>query len=185
MKQIILASQSPRRKELLRQAGLSFCVCPADVEENLDLSQSIEAAVERLALEKAQAVASIYPHDIVIGADTIVYCDDQVMGKPHTKKDAVTMLNKLSGKTHQVISGVALGCEQRWECFHVISDVTFYDLSQEEILAYVESGEPLDKAGAYGIQGKGAIFVAKIVGDYYNIVGLPLAQVVRRLRRFR
>lgn len=184
MKEIILASQSPRRKELLRQAGVSFRVCPADIEEHMDLSLPIEAAVEKLAQDKAQAVAANFPHDIVIGADTIVSFDQQVMGKPHTDEEAITMLRKLSGHTHKVISGVAMGCEGQWECFHAVSEVTFYDLSQEEIIAYVESKEPLDKAGAYGIQGKGAIFVAKIVGDYYNIVGLPLAEVVRRLRRF-
>lgn len=184
MKQIILASQSPRRKELLRQAGLTFRVCPAEVDECLDTSLPIEAAVEKLAYDKASAVAAQYPHDIVIGADTIVYCDHQVMGKPHTEAKAVAMLQQLSGKTHQVISGVAIGCGEQWECFHAVSEVTFFDLSQKEILAYVDSKEPMDKAGGYGIQGKGAIFVAKIVGDYYNIVGLPLAQVVRRLRRF-
>lgn len=184
MKQIILASQSPRRKELLHQAGISFRDCPADIKEHLDTTLPIYQAVEKLALDKAQAVAVQHPHDIVIGADTIVYYDHQIMGKPHSGEEAMAMLKQLSGQTHEVISGVALGWEDQWDCFYAVSEVTFYDLSPAEIRAYVESGEPLDKAGGYGMQGKGAIFVAKIVGDYYNIVGLPLAEVVRRLRRF-
>lgn len=184
MKSIILASQSPRRKELLRQAGIDFRVFPADLDEHLDLTLPINKAVAKLAMDKAKAVAALHPDDLVIGADTVVYFDHHVMGKPHTPQEATAMLTKLSGHTHEVISGVAMGYEHHWESFYTVSEVTFYDLSAEEIRAYVDSGEPMDKAGAYGIQGKGAIFVAKIVGDYYNIVGLPLAEVVRRLRKF-
>jgi len=185
MRQIILASQSPRRKALLEQVGLLFKVHAAQIEETLDVTCSIPQAIEKLAYDKAKAVAEMFPEDIVIGADTVVCLQNQILGKPHSDQEAKAMLKQLSGKTHQVITGVSILSKSEEDRFHVISDVTFYDISDDEIDAYVASGEPMDKAGAYGIQGKGAIFVAKIVGDYYNIVGLPVAEVMQRLKAYR
>ena len=173
MTMIVLASQSPRRKEIMEQVGLRFLVHPADVDEMMDESLPIPQAIERLALAKAEHVATLYPNDIVIGADTLVCLDKQVLGKPQNAKNAKEMLQRLSGQTHQVITGVA-----------ICADVTFYSLSDREITAYIDSKEPFDKAGAYGIQGKGAVFVAKIVGDYYNIVGLPIAKLMQRLKAY-
>lgn len=184
MKKIILASNSPRRKELLEQIGVSFTVVGADCDEVIDPKLPIERAIEQVAYGKAAEVAQKYPDDIIIGADTIVYLNSAVLGKPHSKEHAAAMLKELSGKHHQVITGVAIISAQKQMCFHCISDVTFFDLTEKDIQTYVDSGEPMDKAGAYGIQGKGAVFVAKIVGDYYNIVGLPIAEVARRLKTF-
>lgn len=181
---IVLASQSPRRKEIMEQVGLSFIVHPVDTNEVLDLELSLTAAIEQLALAKAKAAAKRYPEDIVIGADTLVCFQDKVLGKPKNAAEAKATLQLLSGQTHQVITAVALCVKGKQECFHSISDVTFFSLSQAEIDAYIASGEPFDKAGAYGIQGKGAVFVAKIVGDYYNIVGLPIAKLMQRLKAY-
>lgn len=179
---IILASNSPRRKELLAQVGICFEAEAADIEEVIRTDLPIGEAIEQSAYAKAACVAKRHPEDVVIGADTIVYLDGEVLGKPHTAKSAKEMLWRLSGKQHQVITGVAILSSKKEECFHIVSDVTFFELSEEEIDAYIQTKEPLDKAGAYGIQGKGAIFVAKIVGDYYNIVGLPIAEVAHRLK---
>ncbi len=185
MTQIMLASQSPRRKALLEQVGISFLVQSAQIDEVFDYTLPLPARIERLAYEKASAVRQSHRDDIVIGADTVVCFNDHILGKPHNAQEAKDMLRMLSGQTHQVISAVAILSKQKEECFHSISEVSFYELSEDEIEAYVASGEPLDKAGAYGIQGKGAIFVAKIVGDYYNIVGLPIAELIRRLEAHR
>ncbi len=181
---IILASQSPRRKEIMEQVGLSFQVHPSDAEEVLDTSLPLPQAIEQLALQKASSVAKLFPHDIVVGADTLVCLKQEILGKPHTEEEARWMLERLSDHTHQVITGVAICANGNAECFHSVSDVTFYPLSESDISAYIASKEPFDKAGAYGIQGKGAVFVAKIVGDYYNIVGLPIAELVRRLKAY-
>lgn len=181
---IVLASQSPRRKEIMEQVGLSFIVHPSNTDEVFDSTLPLTKAIELLAFAKAVNVASLYPQDIVIGADTLVCFGDQVLGKPKNKKDAKAMLKMLSGQTHQVITGVSICVKGKQECFHSVSDVSFYPLTDSEINAYIDSGEPFDKAGAYGIQGKGAVFVAKIVGDYYNIVGLPIAELMRRLRAY-
>lgn len=182
---IVLASQSPRRKEILKQAGLEFIVCPSNISEILDPSLPITKAIEQVAAAKAQNVADRYQNDIVIGADTLVCIEQQVLGKPKNRNEAKEMLRKLSNNTHQVITGVAICQNGKTECFHAISDVTFYSLSDNEIEAYIDTGEPFDKAGAYGIQGKGAIFVAKIVGDYYNIVGLPINALLQRLKAYK
>ncbi len=184
MRQIILASQSPRRKMLLEQVGIEFIVHAAQTEEKWNTECSITEAIEQLAYEKAKAVSSHYPQGIVIGADTMVCLDGECLGKPKSPQQAKAMLQRLSGRTHQVITGVSIMTNDVCDCFHCVSEVTFYELSEQEIDAYIASKEPLDKAGAYGIQGKGAVFVAKIVGDYYNIVGLPIAMLVRRLRAF-
>lgn len=182
---IVLASQSPRRKEIMEQVGMQFIVHPSNADEVLDLSLPRSAAIEQLALAKAKSVAPLYPQDIVIGADTLVCFNQRVLGKPENEVAAKEMLQLLSGQTHQVITGVAICANGKSECFHSVSDVTFYSLSKDDIDAYIACREPFDKAGSYGIQGKGAVFVAKIAGDYYNIVGLPIAELMQRLKAYK
>ncbi len=183
MKKIILASASPRRKELLETAGLSFEICVKDVDETVpDGTAPIEAA-KMTAAKKALATAESHKNDIVIGADTIVVANGKILGKPKDKDDAQAMLKMLSGIEHEVITGVCLVCDGKAISFAQVSKVKFYNLSDEEIHAYVETKEPMDKAGAYGIQGKGCVLVEKIEGDYFNIVGLPVAKVVREINK--
>lgn len=185
MKKIILASASPRRRELLATAGLDFEIIVADVDESVPEGTPPEKAAEMTAAKKALAVAESHPDDIVLGADTIVVADGKVLGKPHTKENAVKMLTMLSGREHLVITGVCVTCEGQTEIYHKTSKVRFYELTPDEIEKYADSGEPLDKAGAYGIQGLGCTLVESIEGDYFNIVGLPVASVVRLIRKFR
>lgn len=185
MKRVILASQSPRRRELMADSGIPFLAQASHTEEFLDLSLTIIEAIERIAYEKAAALKSAYPEDIIIGADTVVYYQDQVLGKPKDHEDAFRMLKLLSGQTHEVITGVAIIKGDRKELFHAVTEVTFYPLTEEEIREYIHTEEPLDKAGAYAIQGFGKFLIAKISGDYYNVVGLPIAQLCRRLKDWR
>lgn len=184
MKKIILASASPRRKELLSTAGLEFEVCVKDVDETVPEGTLPADAAEMTAAKKALASAAEHPDDIVIGADTIVVAGGKILGKPHSKEDAAGMLRMLSGREHTVITGVCIACEGKTEIFHKESKVSFYQLTENEIADYVATGEPMDKAGAYGIQGKGSVLVEKIEGDYFNIVGLPVASTVRAIRKF-
>lgn len=195
---MILASQSPRRIELMREAGFDVRVIPADVDETPRAGEPPFELVERLAATKAEAVAaeSAEPGELVLAADTIVAIDGEALGKPADETDARAMLRRLSGRTHQVATGVCLlraACEgsepgsperpATRDVFTVVTDVTFYDLADAEIDAYVATGEPADKAGAYGIQGTGGrLLVRGINGDFYNVVGLPIAEVVRRMR---
>ena len=179
---IILASASPRRKELLTRADIKFDICLKSVDETVPAGMDPASGAEHTAAVKAMAVSFINTDAIVIGADTVVVLDNEVLGKPKDKEDAVNMLKKLSGREHEVITGVCLACGEKYETFHCVSQVRFYPLTDEEIRHYVASGEPLDKAGAYGIQGKGMMFVESIEGDFYNIVGLPVALVVRRIK---
>lgn len=184
MNKIILASASPRRKELLETAGAEFEIIVADVDETVPEGTKPEDAAVMTAEKKALAVAENHKDSIVIGADTIVVADGRILGKPADKADACRMLSVLSGVEHKVITGVCLACEDKKITFAQVSKVKFYDLTDEEINAYVETGEPMDKAGAYGIQGKGCVLVEKIEGDYFNIVGLPVARVMKELRGF-
>lgn len=216
---IILASGSPRRKELLAQAGYDFVIEVSDADENIQ-ADSPGTLVEELSHRKAGAVAkqhmagesgtACHAADYadgaaikttgagaavpgqemytIIGADTVVAVDGRVLGKPDGEEGAVEMLRSLSGRTHQVYTGVSLlllvdGRLAAEEKFHVCTDVTMRKMSDEEIRWYVSTGEPMDKAGAYGIQGKAAVFISGIHGDYYNVVGLPLCETVSRLRR--
>jgi septum formation protein len=177
---LILASASPRRRELLAQAGFSFEVVPADVAEVRKPGEDPIRFVTRLAREKAEAVAasrSITPDTIVLGADTIVVVDEEVLGKPQDAADAARMLRLLSGQTHQVITGVCLAKGRERQRAAEVTFVRFATLSDEEIDAYVATGEPLDKAGAYAIQGRAGRWVPRIHGCYFNVVGLPLALV--------
>ncbi|MBR4728326.1 MAG: septum formation inhibitor Maf [Clostridia bacterium] len=182
MMALLLASASPRRRELLALAGVDFTVCVSNADESVPAGTPPAQAAMLTAEKKARAVAKTHPADTVLGADTIVVDGDAVLGKPHDAAQAKAMLRRLSGKTHTVITGVCIVRDGEAETFFAESRVTFYPLSDAEIDAYVATGEPMDKAGAYGIQGRGCTLVERIEGDYFNIVGLPVAAVVRRLR---
>jgi len=180
----ILASASPRRRELMRFISDSFKIVPSNEKEACDFSLSPPEIAEKLAKNKAAAVLNkenIDNDTIVIGCDTIVVLGRQIFGKPKDPADAAGTLRLLSGKTHEVITGVCLAGKKKTETFHVTTKVTFYPLSDREIADYVGSGEPFDKAGSYGIQQKGCLLVEKIEGDYYNVVGLPVSALARRL----
>jgi septum formation protein len=185
-KHVILASASPRRIELLRALGLSFEVFASAVDEPEHVEQSPGEFVERIARAKASDVAAHFSEGIVIGADTIVWLEDRVFGKPKDDEDARRMLSVLAGKTHQVYTGIAiLRVEDgRQVTAHEITDVTFRPLSPEQIARYMQMINPLDKAGAYAIQGAGGIIVEKICGCYYNVVGLPLSLLDSMLAQF-
>ncbi|MCD8086918.1 MAG: Maf family protein [Clostridiales bacterium] len=186
MMKLILASQSPRRKALLEQMGFrDFETIPAQGKEEADPTLPPEEYVERLALHKAREVAKDQGEDaVVIGADTVVVLDGHILGKPKNAAEALQMLNALSGRKHLVHTGVAVVCGDEVELRHETTKVTFCTLTQREMLAYIATGEPMDKAGAYGIQGRGALFIDKIEGDYYNVVGLPISCLNRMLGRF-
>lgn len=184
MAEIILASASPRRKELLSTAGIEFTVKVADVEEKIDDGLTPAEVVRSLALQKAQAVADKNPEAIVIGADTIVVLDDVILGKPQSEENAVEMLISLSGRSHTVYTGVALIRGDKVRNFCEATQVEFYDLTKEDIDAYVATKDCMDKAGAYGIQTNGCVLIRKIDGDYFNVVGLPVSKVYRELRDF-
>lgn len=196
---IILASGSPRRKELLAQAGYDFDVCPSLSEEDLEVMAPSEY-VMRLAKMKADEVCNrLIAEDmgrrvkklperfVVLGADTVVSLNGRILGKPYDYDDAYNTLNSLSDQTHQVYTGVCLiyveGRAKTSSSFFEMTDVTFYPVSHEEIIQYLATNEPFDKAGSYGIQGKGGLFVKGIEGDYNNVVGLPLARVYHELEK--
>jgi len=196
---LVLASASPRRQDLLRNAGISFAVQAADVDETPLAGESARECAERLASEKARTVWRLRPNDVVLGADTIVVVDEAILGKPIDADDAVRMLRLLSGRTHQVITGVCLmsrvasrrgpgggaasvpdNCDSRTASETTL--VTMSQISDAEIRDYVATGEPMDKAGAYAIQGIGSRWIPRIEGDYSNVVGLPVALVYRMMR---
>ncbi len=189
---MILASNSPRRLQLLKEAGISPRVHAEDIDEGIYTTK--DEIFLQLPLAKAQAaIQTLEPladEDLVIAADTTVWIDDIVLGKPADNDDAMRMLKMLSGKTHNVTTGVAI-CKVAAQSNEIVethtfaetTKVTFYELSDEEIASYVESGEPLDKAGSYGIQGMGRLFVQGIEGDYFNVVGLPIARLVREIHQ--
>ncbi len=184
---ICLASRSPRRAQLMTQIGVPHYVQAADIDETPLLNESAQAYVERLAQQKAQAVARSCA-DVVLGADTSVIIDGDILGKPADEQDAVAMLQRLSGRWHQVVSGVALAQQTadglRSEALSVVTEVQFVELNQKQIATYIATGEPADKAGAYGIQGLGAVLVACLQGCYSNVVGLPLQQTAALLSRW-
>ncbi|MBQ6836140.1 MAG: septum formation inhibitor Maf [Clostridia bacterium] len=177
---LILASKSPRRRDLLGLIGLDFVIGESNADENSAHTDPAEMTME-IAMKKALGT-KYGADDIVIGADTVVVCDNKVLGKPKDKAQAKEMLTMLSGRTHSVYTGVCLLKKGRCECFYARTDVKFYDLSDETIEWYIATNEPMDKAGSYGIQGKGALLVEKIDGDYYNVVGLPIAKLNRKLK---
>ena len=179
----ILASASPRRKELLTLAGIEYEVVVSQCEEILPDGITPDKAVEELARQKAEDVFNRNPDCMIIAADTVVALGNTILGKPKDEDDAFAMLSSLSGRRHTVFTGVCIKSEDKTDIFHVATEVEFYDLSEKEIKDYIATKEPMDKAGAYGIQGKGFVLVKGIHGDYFNVVGLPLAETVRHLNK--
>ena len=202
---VILASGSPRRRELMELMGIPFETDVSDADEDIDKEMPPERYVGELSRRKAKAVEARHKKDIIIGADTIVVMDGTVLGKPKDKDDALRMLHMLAGRTHSVYTGVTISYpkvsgdktpghsgaasditasdqkDRAEESFHVRTDVTMYPANEMLLEAYTESSEPYDKAGAYGIQGRGALLVERIEGDYYNVMGLPISGLYRRL----
>lgn len=182
---LLLASASPRRAEILRSAGFSFGVVKASIDETPRRGEAPAVLVQRLAAEKARVAAKGVREDsVILAADTEVVCDGRIFGKPATEEDAKAMLGSLSGKTHQVLTGIALMRMPRAELGVEMEEtqVTFANLTSEEIAGYIASREPFDKAGGYAIQGRGGVFVTRIEGCYFNVMGLPLARLYRMLR---
>ena len=180
--QLILASASPRRKELLGLFHIPFTIRVADIDETMDNTKSPYDEVARVSRMKALAVER-QADDIVIAADTIVVCGGKVLGKPGNEAEAVSMLQLLSGRDHQVMTGCTVLRGDRAETFTEVTDLHFRELSQKEIENYVASGEPMDKAGSYGIQGGAALFCERMVGDYYNVMGLPVCRLGQVLKQ--
>jgi septum formation protein len=178
---VILASQSPRRRELLSLVGIAHDVQPADIDESYLTGERPRDHAERLARGKAEVIAAREPEAVVIGSDTIVVVDGDVLGKPVDANDAVRMLARLAGRSHVVITAVAVAWRGETRSALEEVGVTFHPLSRAEIDAYIATGEPMDKAGAYGIQGYGATIVARVDGDYFAVMGLPLQRLVRVL----
>ncbi len=186
MKKIILASASPRRKEILGTTGLKFDICVSDYEEDLSIKKEPRALARFLSRKKAEDVAPKYKNAIIIAADTFIVFRGKLLGKPHTPKEAVKMLTMFNGNAHSVITGFTIldtGSNKRVSR-SIETKVYFKKLTQKEIKAYVRTKEPLDKAGAYAIQGLGALFVEKIEGDFFNVVGLPLCELAESLKKF-
>ena len=181
---LILASESPRRRDLLSRLEIPFEVEPAGIVEAFIPGEEVTAGVLRLSGEKADAVAKNHPADLVVGADTVVVLEDQVLGKPKDATDARQMLQALSGKTHKVLTGVTLIChdETHRSSFLELTEVSFHDIGQEDIDYYVSRHAPLDKAGAYGIQDWSGVFVSGIKGCYHNVMGFPLARFHQQLK---
>jgi septum formation protein len=186
MKKLILASASPRRRELLQKIGLKFEVDASNCAEEIDPALVPEELVRRISIDKAKAVASRHKNAVIIAADTIGVIGKRVLGKPHTAAEARKMLAQISGKAHLVITGLTVldTATDKTITKTVTTKVYIKKLTRAEIDAYVATGEPLDKAGAYGIQGLGAVIVEKIKGDYYNVVGLPLSALMEVLKEF-
>lgn len=181
--EIILASQSPRRRELMGFFPFPFTVRVSQADEKMDADKLPQDEVARISHNKANAVER-KADDIVIGADTIVVCDGEILGKPKDEQDAFRMLSMLAGRAHQVMTGVTVLQGEKRVSFTEITDVYFRRLTESEIYNYIHTKDPLDKAGAYGIQGGASLFVEKIVGDYYNVVGLPVCHLYTVLREF-
>ena len=183
-KKVILASASPRRKTLIKYLFNDYEVVPSSInEDNYKMLSPFEMP-EFLASQKSRDIARAYPDAIVIGCDTSVVLGERILGKPKDELQAKNMLSLLSNKTHKVITGVCIICGDKSMSFSVSTDVTFYELDNEEIDEYVQSGEPYDKAGGYGIQGLGSVFVKEISGDFYNVVGLPVSRLYREMIEF-
>ena len=180
MSRIILASASPRRRELMELAGYDFEVICADIVEVVPENVQPQEVVMSLALQKAQENEDA----VVVGSDTVVALDGKILGKPHSESEACEMLRLLSGRTHKVFTGVAVVGDGKAKNFFDETDVEFYPLGEDEIKKYVATGEPMDKAGAYGIQGKGSVLVKRINGDFFNVMGLPIAKLYREMSDF-
>ena len=179
--QFILASASPRRRELMGLFHVPFVIRAADIDETMDPEKDPYDEVGRVSRAKAMAAVR-EEDDVVVAADTIVVCEGMVLGKPHSQEEAVQMLQLLSGRDHQVMTGMSVLRGSRCDTVTEVTDVHFRDLTEQEIRAYVATGEPMDKAGSYGIQGGGALFCSRLVGDYYNVMGLPVCRLGQMLR---
>lgn len=179
---IVLASKSPRRIELLKLMGLQFIIEPCTDEERVDNSLPVHRVVEALALQKASAIAKNHPDSCIIGADTIVWLDNQIIGKPKNEQDAFRILNLLQNRTHEVYTGIAVITPSGTQLCHCITKVTFAPMSHDEINGYIASGEPMDKAGAYGMQGVGGVFIKKVEGSSFNVIGMPIDVLYRMLK---
>lgn len=184
MKDFIVASASPRRKEILQNGGFSFRIIPSDCDESIKEKLSPEDTVKELSERKTLSVLKDNQNSVVLGCDTVVALDDEILGKPENREQALLMIKNLSGKTHRVCTGVCVAEKGRSESFVSVAEVEFYEISDETAESYVATGECDDKAGAYGIQGLGGTLVKSIKGDYYAIVGLPFAETVRVLASF-
>jgi septum formation protein len=184
MTRIILASKSPRRKELLEMLKIPFEIIVSEVDEQINYENDLVKEIEKLSFQKAEAVYRNHDDALVIGADTIVKIGNDVLGKPKSFEQARKMLQELSDNTHEVVTGVTIMYQGKGETFSSIAQVTFYPLSDKEIDDYIATNEPMDKAGAYAIQGDAAKFIKSIYGDYYTIVGLPVAELYHRLKKY-
>ena len=178
---LILASQSPRRKALMELFSIPFTIRVADIDETMDPEKAPFEEVARVSRAKAEAIPRT-DNDVVIAADTIVVCDGQVLGKPKDEADAFRMLRLLSGRDHQVMTGMCVLRGKLVQVHTEVTDIHFRPLSDQEILSYIRTGEPMDKAGSYGIQGGAALFAEKMAGDYYNVMGLPVCRLGQMLR---
>lgn len=182
MARLILASSSPRRQDILNQLVTSFEIISSNVDESVDKNLPPEEIVMALAKRKASSIANTHQDAFIIGADTIVVFENQILGKPADSDEAKQMLTTLSGNTHSVYTGTCIINGRNEQIFFEKTDVTFWELAEEEIDRYIRTGEPLDKAGSYGIQGYGATLVKSIYGDFYSVVGLPIAKLYQTLK---
>jgi len=182
MKHIILASASPRRKEILELADLKFDIMPSDAQEITTKTVPNEVVMELASIKAKDIYEKSEKQSMVVGADTVVAYQGQILGKPADKADAKRMLTMLSGQTHEVYTGVCVE-DGKTKTFYEETKVTFYEISDEQIDHYIKTGEPMDKAGSYGIQGKAAVFIKGIEGDYYNVVGFPIARFLQEITK--
>lgn len=183
MKHIILASASPRRKEILELADLKFDVMPSDAQEITTKTAPNEVVMELASLKAKDIYKKSEKQSMIVGADTVVAYQGQILGKPTDEADAKRMLTMLSGQTHEVYTGVCVIEDGKTKTFYEKTKVTFYEISDEQIDHYIKTGEPMDKAGSYGIQGKAAVFIKGIEGDYYNVVGFPIARFLQEITK--
>ncbi len=180
---IILASKSPRRKELLSKLGYDFITYNINVDETIDSYDSYVDFVEKTVLKKAQFAKNDFPNDIVICADTIVVCENKILGKPHNKEEAYKMISLLSGRTHLVVTSVSIVYQNNYKIFTESTEVEVIQMTEEEIQGYINTPEPYDKAGGYAIQGIFSKYISRINGDYYTVVGLPLCRLNQELKK--
>lgn len=183
-KKLILASTSPRRQELLRQVGIPFFIQKTNIDESVTTTQNPQEKVKQLAILKGKDIPLQNSSEVILSADTVVAFDGQIFEKPKSKAQAYEMISTLSGKTHDVFTGVMIRSTKLDKIFIEKTKVEFWKLTEQEIEWYIHTNDPYDKAGGYGIQSLGSVFVKQIIGDYYNVVGLPLSRVVRELRSF-
>lgn len=183
MRHIILASASPRRKEILQLADLDFDIMPSNAEEITTKTAPQEVVMELASIKAKDIYEQSDKQSMIVGADTVVAYQGQILGKPSDKEDAKRMLSMLSGQTHEVYTGVCVIEDGEVKTFYEETKVTFYEISEDEIDHYIQTGEPMDKAGSYGIQGKAAVFIKGIEGDYYNVVGFPIARFLHEITK--